>query len=660
MRFPWRSSWLVLVLFSACDPSPVDLSGLRFHCSTDSDCVAPDRCFDGVCGASSTVTGGGGGGGVTGGGGGGGATGGGAATGGGDDAGTGGGGGATSGGGGGSTGGGGGGGGVDDGGDDAGSDDAGFDDAGTDAGTDAGFDAGSADDQLRAVRLEADFGDGGMINLPVVGALVTALKPLVPDAGVDDGPGFFIQGSASGPGIFVALDPTTLAGGLSTGDRLTLDVHRVGRVAGLRLILEADVTRTASAQSLLGFTSAVDTIDFTQAARLDEYESRLVSLVANVSADPSFPSNGYQVVSLDSSGTVDGGLALRLRLPIALMSQQSLAPGCTVVLPNAPLWRAGPSALPSAWTLAEVMQSTCPAPRVLSASAPGGTRVLVSFNRDLEPASVQPGAFSIIDGASSPLGVSAASLTSPRVAQLTTAQQVPGTQYTVTVMSSVTDRRASAVMPPNNTATFNGASCAPAVVISQIYGRGGTSATTPNADYVELHNRGTVAASLNGWSLQYASATNTTSFNVSHAFAAGASIPPGGFFLVRFAQSGTGVALPTPDAITNTDMSQSTGKLLLANSAVAVATDTTGCPTMAASATIVDLVGFGASANCREGAGVAQNAPPHLVNTDAMYRRDASGAATACIDTNDNSSDFVVAPLLPRNSASMASGCSCL
>ena len=27
----------------------------------------------------------------------------------------------------------------------------------------------------------------------------------------------------------------------------------------------------------------------------------------------------------------------------------------------------------------------------------GGTRVLVSFNRDLEPASVQPGAFSIID-----------------------------------------------------------------------------------------------------------------------------------------------------------------------------------------------------------------------------------------------------------------------
>ncbi|MFT3712244.1 MAG: lamin tail domain-containing protein [Archangium sp.] len=659
MRFSWRSSWLVLVLISACDPSPVDLSGLRYHCSKDSDCVAPDRCFDGVCGATSTT--GGGGGGVTGGGGGGGTTGGGGATGGGDDAGTGGGGAVSGGGGGGGGGGSTGGGGVDDGGDDAGSNDAGTDDAGTDAGTDAGStDGGSVDDQLRAVRLEADFGDGGMVSMPVVGALVTALKPLVPDAGVDDGPGFFIQGSAAGPGIFVALDPTMIAGGLSTGDRLTLDVHHVGRVAGLRLILDADVMRTATGQSLLGFTSAIDTIDFTQSTRLDEYESRLVSLVANVAADPSFPSNGYQAVSLDSSGTVDGGLALRLRLPTALMSQQSLAPGCTVVLPNAPLWRAGPSALPSAWTMAEVMQSTCPAPRVLSADAPTGSRVLVNFNRDLEPSTVQAGAFSIIDGASSPLGISAASLASPRVAQLTTAAQVPGTQYTVTVMSSVTDRRAAPVAPPNNTATFNGAACAPAVVISQVYGRGGTGATTPNADYVELHNRGTTAASLSGWSLQYASATNTTSFNVSHAFAAGASIPPGGFFLVRFAQSGTGVALPTPDAVTNTDMSQTTGKLLLANSAVAVAVDSTGCPTMAASATVVDLVGFGSTANCREGAGVAQNAPPHLVNTDAMFRRDSSGAATACIDTNDNSSDFVVAPLTPRNSASMASGCSCL
>ncbi|MBA3580138.1 MAG: lamin tail domain-containing protein, partial [Gemmatimonadaceae bacterium] len=53
------------------------------------------------------------------------------------------------------------------------------------------------------------------------------------------------------------------------------------------------------------------------------------------------------------------------------------------------------------------------------------------------------------------------------------------------------------------------APAAPKMVISQLYGAGGNSGATLNADYVELFNAGTATASLSGWSVQYASATGT-------------------------------------------------------------------------------------------------------------------------------------------------------
>jgi len=44
------------------------------------------------------------------------------------------------------------------------------------------------------------------------------------------------------------------------------------------------------------------------------------------------------------------------------------------------------------------------------------------------------------------------------------------------------------------------------IVISQVYGGGGNSGATYTNDFVELFNRGTTAVSLNGMSIQYASA----------------------------------------------------------------------------------------------------------------------------------------------------------
>src|SRR5262249_23111979 len=48
------------------------------------------------------------------------------------------------------------------------------------------------------------------------------------------------------------------------------------------------------------------------------------------------------------------------------------------------------------------------------------------------------------------------------------------------------------------------------IVISQVYGGGGNSGATYKNDFIELFNRGAVATSVNGWSVQYASAAGTT------------------------------------------------------------------------------------------------------------------------------------------------------
>ncbi len=49
----------------------------------------------------------------------------------------------------------------------------------------------------------------------------------------------------------------------------------------------------------------------------------------------------------------------------------------------------------------------------------------------------------------------------------------------------------------------------PNLVVSQIYGGGGNTGATYTHDYIEIFNRGTTNVSLDGKSLQYASAAGT-------------------------------------------------------------------------------------------------------------------------------------------------------
>lgn len=192
------------------------------------------------------------------------------------------------------------------------------------------------------------------------------------------------------------------------------------------------------------------------------------------------------------------------------------------------------------------------------------------------------------------------------------------------------------------------ASAAPgAVVISQVYGGGGNAGAPLTNDFVELFNRSSAPVSIDGWSIQYTSATGTGNLGGNRAALSG-TLAPGEYHLVRLAAGNTpGGPLPAPDSTGTINMSGTAGKVALVRSADPLACNgsTTPC-TPEQLALVADLVGYG-DANFAEGA-----AAPATTNATAAVRR--SGG---CADTDVNADDFEIAAPAPRNSATAAAPC---
>lgn len=190
------------------------------------------------------------------------------------------------------------------------------------------------------------------------------------------------------------------------------------------------------------------------------------------------------------------------------------------------------------------------------------------------------------------------------------------------------------------------------IVISQFYGGGGLTNAQYTNDFVELFNRGTSPVSLNGWSVQYASAGGSEWLPASLT---NVTLQPGQYYLIQFASSGSvGSALPAPDLVappvTNNagstfvlNLSSTTGKLALVNSTTKLPAST--CPS--GDASIVDLVGYGASASCFENTRTAD-----LSATTAGIRKGGG-----CTETDDNGADFSVLAPAPRNTSSPTNVC---
>lgn len=169
-----------------------------------------------------------------------------------------------------------------------------------------------------------------------------------------------------------------------------------------------------------------------------------------------------------------------------------------------------------------------------------------------------------------------------------------------------------------------------ALYISQIYGGGGATSAAPlySNDWVQLYNDGDSAISLNGYSLQYASATNTTTFSMSHSLSG--TIAANSYFLIQEGR-GTGLAGTAADPAYNLtlgglNLSATSGKLALFN------TTSTGASTMAASSSLIDLVGYGATANFSLYPKMTSNLS---TTTAAIRTTDALGNVTFVAGTPD-------------------------
>ena len=187
----------------------------------------------------------------------------------------------------------------------------------------------------------------------------------------------------------------------------------------------------------------------------------------------------------------------------------------------------------------------------------------------------------------------------------------------------------------------------PDLVISQVYGGGGNSGAPYNADFVELYNRGTAPVSLNGLSVQYASATGTGAFGAPGLTQLpDVMLAPGHYFLVRESGGANGVSLPQPFYAAGAPiaMSATDGKVALVRGTSSLGCNGGSTPCSAAQlANIIDLVGYG-SANFFEGSGAA----PRTSNTTAAIRNGGGQ-----VDTNTNSADFTTGTPTPRNTGNL-------
>jgi len=192
------------------------------------------------------------------------------------------------------------------------------------------------------------------------------------------------------------------------------------------------------------------------------------------------------------------------------------------------------------------------------------------------------------------------------------------------------------------------------LVVSQVYGGGGNAGATYTHDYIEIFNRGTGAVSLDGMSLQYASATGTGNFgaNAAQLTELSGTLAPGQYLLVQeSSNAAVGAPLPTPDIVDATPilMAAGAGKVALVTGQTTLGCNgSAGQPCDAAAlARIVDLVGYG-TANFFEG-----SPAPTISATLSDFRSEGG-----CVDTDNNSSDFAAAMPNARNTASALRDCS--
>jgi predicted extracellular nuclease len=193
------------------------------------------------------------------------------------------------------------------------------------------------------------------------------------------------------------------------------------------------------------------------------------------------------------------------------------------------------------------------------------------------------------------------------------------------------------------------------LVISQVYGGGGNSGATYTHDFVELFNRGNAPAPIGDLSIQYTSAAGTGNFGSATNLLTelpDITVQPGQWVLVQESTNApVGAPLPAPDVTDATPilMAAGAGKVALVTGDAPLGCNgaSTVCDATAL-ARIVDLVGYGTTANFFEG-----SAPAPVPSAILADFRKVHG----CQDTDQNGADFEAATPAARNTGTSLVPC---
>ncbi|MDR2204794.1 MAG: lamin tail domain-containing protein [Flavobacteriaceae bacterium] len=169
------------------------------------------------------------------------------------------------------------------------------------------------------------------------------------------------------------------------------------------------------------------------------------------------------------------------------------------------------------------------------------------------------------------------------------------------------------------------------IVINEIYGGGGNTNAPWKNDFIELYNNSSSPKILTGAYIRQASGTGN--FNAT-ALPSPITIPAGGYYLIQADTSGNvGSDLPTPDFTISLNLGVGSGKIALTTDNATI--------TSATGANVIDLVGWGTTANMYEGSGPAPGVSGNITSI----------SRTNGIDTNDNAADFKTGTPIPTNSS---------
>ncbi|WP_445155319.1 ExeM/NucH family extracellular endonuclease [Arthrobacter sp. Hor0625] len=175
------------------------------------------------------------------------------------------------------------------------------------------------------------------------------------------------------------------------------------------------------------------------------------------------------------------------------------------------------------------------------------------------------------------------------------------------------------------------------VIINEAYLSGGSAGAAYKNKFVELHNTSDAAVSLDGWSLQYRSATGTAAPNNTAALTG--TIPAGGYYLLKGGSNGAvGADLPAADATAaGFNPAGGGGTIVLARQATTLQSLGTG--SVVETAGVADLIGYGSSNTFETQAATAPSG-----NTDVKSLNRSGGA-----DSNNNAADFTLnAAITPK------------